>query len=152
MLSARKIQLSSLLQRLTVGVCRKCKTIKISEIDLLIRELHSGDGLSYHNGSPFSTMDNDNDQEHFGRSCSATYGNGGWWYRDCYTSNLTGLFNGNAAARNGITWYFWRSNFNSIQDVVMRLRNGWGCKTLKLCWGQSSLSLTQKLEDHENKS
>jgi len=79
--------------------------------------------MSYHNGAPFSTMDNDNDSEHFGRSCSMLYGNAGWWFKDCYTSNLNGIHNGTAANRDGRTWYFWQSNFNSIDVTYILVRN-----------------------------
>ena len=48
-------------------------------------------GLSFlfHNGQAFSTSDKDQDV-HPGASCSKLSGNGGWWYRNCYRSNLNG--------------------------------------------------------------
>ncbi|BFZ25711.1 hypothetical protein BsWGS_28749 [Bradybaena similaris] len=48
-----------------------------------------GDGLRFHNTQNFSTYDRDNDK-HPG-NCAATY-SGGWWYNNCYHSNLNGLF------------------------------------------------------------
>ena len=45
------------------------------------------DAMSYHNGQQFSTHDNDNDV--ITVNC-AVYEQGGWWYKDCYRSNLNG--------------------------------------------------------------
>ena len=46
------------------------------------------DALRYHNGRSFSTFDNDND-DNSGLNC-ATHNGGGWWFRACYHSFLTG--------------------------------------------------------------
>ena len=43
--------------------------------------------MSYHNGQQFITHDNDNDV--ITVNC-AVYEQGGWWYKDCYRSNLNG--------------------------------------------------------------
>ncbi len=45
------------------------------------------DSFAYHNGSPFSTYDQDNDAYGSG-SCSILH-NGGWWFKDCYNACLT---------------------------------------------------------------
>ena len=42
----------------------------------------------FHNRQAFSTMDND--QSYPRLNCSNKHGNGGWWYKNCYTSNLNG--------------------------------------------------------------
>ncbi|CAL4241127.1 unnamed protein product [Meganyctiphanes norvegica] len=57
-----------------------------------------GDGLQYHNGQGFSTIDQDND-EYDGHNCAAKIA-GGWWYRHCYRSCLTCPYG---------TWDFWWS-------------------------------------------
>ena len=49
---------------------------------------------------------------------------GGWWFKDCLTSNLNGRYGRSAAQRDGIIWYFWRTKFDSMQTTVMRLRTG----------------------------
>ena len=68
----------------------------------------AGDSLgSYHNGSRFSTRDNDNDNND-GYNC-AQLRTGAWWYNDCTISNLNGRYL-NTASNNvqGINWYTWK--------------------------------------------
>ena len=45
------------------------------------------DALGPHNGKPFTTFDNDNDD--YGENCAALNG-GGWWFTGCYHTFLTG--------------------------------------------------------------
>ena len=49
------------------------------------------DAMAYHNGSQFSTYDQDNDKTSTfqGGNCASHY-KGGWWYHSCYYSNLNG--------------------------------------------------------------
>lgn len=49
----------------------------------------SGDSMKYHNGRPFSTRDKDPDS--LGIHCAKEY-MGGWWYKNCYKTNLNGLY------------------------------------------------------------
>ena len=49
---------------------------------------NAGDALRYHDGLPFTTIDNDNDQ-YLLRNC-AEMNYGGWWYGNCYKANLNG--------------------------------------------------------------
>ncbi|CAL4101217.1 unnamed protein product, partial [Meganyctiphanes norvegica] len=51
----------------------------------------TGDGLQYHNGMGFSTIENDYDI--YVDDCAARYGGGGWWYRDCANVCLLSLWN-----------------------------------------------------------
>jgi len=65
----------------------------------------AGDSLHrYHNGQKFSTKDRDNDRSKF-RQCSHEY-KGAWWYNDCYTSNLNGVYQSSYKDINyqGIDW------------------------------------------------
>ncbi|XP_060078551.1 angiopoietin-related protein 7-like [Ylistrum balloti] len=48
------------------------------------------DQLTQHNRQRFSTYDRDNDLR-TGGSC-ADSGRGGWWYKNCYTANLNGVY------------------------------------------------------------
>ncbi len=63
-----------------------------------------GYGLTYHNGAPFTTYDNDND-EHEGNCADNLLGNtrGGYWFRDCYYSLPTGPYN-RTPGQSGIFW------------------------------------------------
>ena len=49
----------------------------------------SRNGLAYHNGMYFSTLDRDNDKN--GGSCATSY-QGAWWYNNCYYSNLNAKY------------------------------------------------------------
>ena len=49
----------------------------------------SGDSMRYHNGRPFSARDKDPDP--LGIHCARAY-MGGWWYKNCYKTNLNGLY------------------------------------------------------------
>jgi len=74
------------------------------------------DALKYHNGAPFSTVDQDQD-DHSG-SCSQKYGGGGWWYRKCYHASLNGQneeggLGGSKAAR----WFNLK-----IKEATMKIR------------------------------
>lgn len=49
----------------------------------------AGDFFDYHNGRKFSTKDQDNDVS----SARCAVGNkGAWWFGDCRTSNLNGVY------------------------------------------------------------
>ena len=66
------------------------------------------DGISFlfHNRQAFSTADKDQDA-HPGVSCSSICGNGGWWYKNCYYSNLN---------RRNVPTSFINVDANSIND------------------------------------
>lgn len=60
-----------------------------------------------HNGNMFSTHDRDNDRR--GYNNCAQHFRGGWWYSDCYDSNLNGQYypqgkHVNFFNRDGIHW------------------------------------------------
>ena len=75
------------------------------------------DALRYHNGKPFTTFDNDNDDD--GRNCATIYG-GGWWFNSCYHSFLTG--NHTASSKNErIQWYD-GTGINYLPHVEMKIR------------------------------
>ena len=76
------------------------------------------DGLAYHNGMAFSTIDEDND--HSNGSC-AFKAKGGWWYRDCLASNLNGFNFGYLRVRHhtGMTWQ--GADLKSVQMSIRPL-------------------------------
>ena len=47
------------------------------------------DSMAYHNEMQFSTTDRDNDVRSYA-NCASYNGGGGWWYKTCYHSQLTG--------------------------------------------------------------
>ena len=87
-------------------------------------------GLSFlfHNGQAFSTSDKDQDV-HPGASCSKLSGNGGWWYRNCYRSNLNGRnvptryisVEANSDNDDGITTIYGGSQITSYKETRMEL-------------------------------
>lgn len=47
---------------------------------------NASDALAYHNGKKFFTRDNDNDY-----NCAQNF-LGAWWYDNCFTSSLNGIY------------------------------------------------------------
>ncbi|XP_053652829.2 ryncolin-1 isoform X2 [Cherax quadricarinatus] len=62
-----------------------------------------GDGLLWHSGMQFSTIDKDNDK-HKG-SCAHEY-KGGWWYNVCHNANPTGILT-NSDDFDSVGWVYW---------------------------------------------
>ncbi|XP_033106276.1 microfibril-associated glycoprotein 4-like [Anneissia japonica] len=81
----------------------------------------AGNGLSIHNGMPFSTIDRDNDS--WGRNCAEEY-TGAWWYKACFTSNLNGQYLRGTTTLygKGIVWSTWRGYNYSFRRVEMKIR------------------------------
>lgn len=66
------------------------------------------DSLSYHNGSLFSTTDQDNDKNNAENCAKSHGGNGGWWYNHCQHVNLNGKFYSTSTVtdkKDGICWH-----------------------------------------------
>ncbi|KAI4470789.1 fibrinogen/tenascin/angiopoeitin [Holotrichia oblita] len=84
----------------------------------------AGDSLVYHAGSRFSTKDVDQDSWPEG-SCAQIHG-GGWWYRNCDTSNLNGRYlNGELPDQyiyQGMYWADFKGPQYSLQKARMLVR------------------------------
>ena len=78
---------------------------------------NAGDSLANHNGMKFTTKDNDNDI--YGSNCAVSF-KGGWWYYNCYQSNLNGLYLVNSKSDAGIRWSLWKQD--SLEFTEMKLR------------------------------
>ncbi|XP_078109288.1 tenascin [Sander vitreus] len=78
----------------------------------------AGDSMRYHNGRPFSTRDKDSDP--LGIHCAKAY-MGGWWYKNCYKTNLNGLYGINSN-NQGIVWIDWKGKDSSIPFAEMKFR------------------------------
>ncbi|XP_055456758.1 ficolin-2 [Psammomys obesus] len=81
----------------------------------------AGDSLTLHNNQVFSTKDQDNDKA--ASSCALTY-RGGWWYTECHTANLNGLYLGgpHKSYANGVNWNTWRGYNYSYKVSEMKMR------------------------------
>ncbi|XP_078356662.1 microfibril-associated glycoprotein 4-like isoform X2 [Oculina patagonica] len=82
----------------------------------------AGDSLSLHRGASFSTKDQDNDLNPNG-NC-ASYRKGAWWYKNCYHSNLNGLYHhGKHSVYAGVIWQHWKGNqIDSAKRAEMKIR------------------------------
>ncbi|CAL1281178.1 unnamed protein product [Larinioides sclopetarius] len=80
-----------------------------------------GDALSStHDGQKFSTIDRDNDNSTY--HCAQKY-KGGWWFADCHTSNLNGMYNSkNVKSADGIIWSTWRGPSESLKMTEIKIR------------------------------
>lgn len=78
----------------------------------------AGDSMRYHNNRAFSTRDKDPDP--LGIHCSRAY-MGGWWYKNCYKTNLNGLYGINSN-NQGIVWIDWKGKDSSIPFTEMKFR------------------------------
>jgi ficolin len=81
-----------------------------------------GDSMSYHNGSKFTTKDDDNDSN-FRYNCAVNF-TGAWWYNGCHTTNLNGLYLDGAGTEfgSGINWYSCWGYTYSLKKTVMKVR------------------------------
>lgn len=83
----------------------------------------AGDSLTDHSGRSFSTYDEDHDN-HESMACAERY-SGGWWFHDCFESNLSGKFyKGDIPDRksDGIIWKSWTGEHYSLKTAVMAIR------------------------------
>uniref|UniRef100_A0A8C6L036 Tenascin C n=1 Tax=Nothobranchius furzeri TaxID=105023 RepID=A0A8C6L036_NOTFU len=78
----------------------------------------AGDSMTYHNGRPFSTYDNDNDIAV--TNCALSY-KGAFWYKNCHRVNLMGKYGDNSHSK-GINWFHWKGHEHSIQFAEMKIR------------------------------
>lgn len=81
-----------------------------------------------HNGMKFSTFDKDNDQSE--QNCAEMYG-GGWWYNNCQSANLNGIYykgtydpkaNMPYETENGVVWVTYKPANYSLKTVRMFIR------------------------------
>ncbi|KAM8828116.1 tenascin-like isoform 3-T3 [Spinachia spinachia] len=78
----------------------------------------AGDSMTYHQGRPFSTFDNDNDIAV--TNCALSY-KGAFWYKNCHRVNLMGKY-GDDSHSKGINWFHWKGHEHSIQFAEMKIR------------------------------
>uniref|UniRef100_A0A8C7Z313 Tenascin C n=1 Tax=Oryzias sinensis TaxID=183150 RepID=A0A8C7Z313_9TELE len=78
----------------------------------------AGDSMTYHQGRPFSTYDNDNDIAV--TNCALSY-KGAFWYKNCHRVNLMGKY-GDSSHSKGINWFHWKGHEHSIEFAEMKIR------------------------------
>ena len=98
--------------------------ILLNRLWLLYFYYFTGDSLSVHGNKAFSTKDRDNDENvSDGASCATAY-KGAWWYRDCHSSSLNGLYLGgpHESYGDGVIWSAWKGYYYSLKQVEMKMR------------------------------
>ncbi|XP_042889426.1 fibrinogen-like protein 1 [Penaeus japonicus] len=68
------------------------------------------------NGMKFSTMDQDNDRRE-GKSCSKSFGYGGWWYNNCYRLNPTAPLGNRNGDNTKARLYYWGPDMYTVQGI-----------------------------------
>ncbi|KAJ3664156.1 hypothetical protein Zmor_008347 [Zophobas morio] len=85
---------------------------------------NAGDSLVYHAGMKFTTKDKDNDRYNAG-NCGS-YRGGGWWYKQCTDSHLTGKYlKGNTSPKDEYKVMYWdefRGSDYSLKTARMMVR------------------------------
>ncbi|XP_028594515.2 ficolin-3-like [Podarcis muralis] len=81
----------------------------------------AGDSMTFHSGQRFSTHDNDNDTGT--QNCAVTV-HGGWWYANCYKSNLNGGYpiGDRKGQVYGIDWATGKGVGTSYKRTEMKIR------------------------------
>ncbi|XP_029954683.1 microfibril-associated glycoprotein 4-like [Salarias fasciatus] len=86
------------------------------------RDGGAGDSLTYHDGQSFSTFDKDQDSSD--TNCAQRF-LGGFWFKSCYQTNPTGIYQwGRAFGRfsTGIVWSKWRGFSYSVKCITFMFR------------------------------
>ncbi|XP_076805215.1 microfibril-associated glycoprotein 4-like isoform X1 [Clavelina lepadiformis] len=84
---------------------------------------NAGDSLTYHNGRPFSTEDNDNDSYDDVNCATDRGGSQGWWFGGCALSFLNGVWMRQSSGfTHGIIWHHWKGNREPLKETKMKLR------------------------------
>ncbi|NP_001086308.1 MGC84752 protein precursor [Xenopus laevis] len=79
-----------------------------------------GDSLTSHMNMSFSTYDQNNDMS--GGNCALT-NQAGWWYTNCFQSNLNGLYRlVQNSSQTGINWLSDGKTFYSYKSSEMKIR------------------------------
>jgi len=77
---------------------------------------NAADRLTYHNGRKFSAVDQDNDVS--SANCAKNV-KGAWWYGDCKTSNLNGVYRNRTD--NGTM--VWGQEIRHVKRTEMKIRS-----------------------------
>ena len=75
--------------------------------------------MKVHSGQMFSTKDQDNDIKPAGSCAQDSYG--AWWYGNCHTSNLNGLY-GSLEYGKGVNWNSWYGLEHSMTYTAIMVK------------------------------
>lgn len=78
----------------------------------------AGDAMTYHQGRPWTTVDNDNDIA-LG-NCALTH-RGAWWYKNCHLANLNGKW-GDTRHSLGVNWEPWKGHLETLDFTEIKIR------------------------------
>ncbi|XP_033639044.1 ficolin-2-like [Asterias rubens] len=87
----------------------------------------AGDAMNYHNGYPFTTKDQDNDEasdtDGTTGSCAVTF-EAAWWFKNCHIASLNGGYQqqGNVNFGVGLQWEPWKGWNYSLKKRTMKVR------------------------------
>jgi len=83
---------------------------------------NAGDALSFHHGYDFTAKDCDRDSSV--SNCAVVH-HGGWWFRNCFESNLNGRYyhDGMSDNEDGIIWRTFTGYEYSAKTVSMAIRS-----------------------------
>ena len=81
----------------------------------------AGDSLSSHNGTAFSTFDQDSDT--VSGNCAEEH-KGAWWYTACHKANLNGqyLSGAHTSYADGVNWRAFKGYHYSLKYAAMKIR------------------------------
>lgn len=81
----------------------------------------AGDSLSAHRGYGFTTKDRDNDI--WNKNCASRF-KGAWWYNNCVTSNLNGVYlhGKHSKSWEGMVWNTWKGANYSVKRAEIKIR------------------------------
>ncbi|CAK8686762.1 unnamed protein product [Clavelina lepadiformis] len=85
---------------------------------------NAGESLTWHDGRPFSTEDDDNDSVE-AYNCATNYGGSqGWWFGPgCFQSALNGVWMRQpSGSSHGIIWLHWKGYGEPLKETKMKLR------------------------------
>ncbi|KAJ8017421.1 Fibrinogen-like protein A [Holothuria leucospilota] len=80
----------------------------------------NNDSMNHHRNQSFSTYDRDNDHSSY-TNC-AEYRHGAWWFNDCATSQLNGLYNAGSTDFKSIEWNSLPGGHYHLKYSEMKIR------------------------------
>ena len=80
-----------------------------------------GDGLKYHNSMKFTTKDRDSDL-FTPENCASRY-QGAFWYKDCYTAHLNGVYPPDSNKYSVyMSWFTFITTYGRITFSEMKIK------------------------------